>query len=593
MSQKILSLSVVLTFVYIFSVVFFERNELMFGSYFLVGPAVYVLFHSIASKQREMRFNILDAFAVAWYLYSLLHIEYSNVQCFAHNDVTLNSSLLAMYMLIRLKPVPEKRLFKLFSAVLLVFGISQEVLFVGQQFDVFAKSSNMFVSVGSFAGLGPFSVFVGFVALFAIWGLVNISKEKDLLSRFLYISSIVFVLLLLFIAPHTQSRTAWVIIALGCGIVVAFQYKDLLRERVFSNRRIVVLSSVVFVVVSMTGAYLMYDMKKDSANGRVIVWDVVLGVVNEKPIMGQGVDALQMRYLDWQSKWFTEERRSADEVKIAGTVIRCYNDFLLEWVEKGIVGLVFLVSLFVSGLVMLRKNKTAFISLWLAVIVCTIVSSLVTFSYSLPYIALIFFVILGFIGNQAKRTLFSFSAPKPFQIGFPLVAGAFFGGICLLAFDFSSDNSNRLNELRMISNDFDEIVRNSEEDLNAVKSNQLAYSSYIVALYNLERYEDCIVEINSYNKKIADDRIYQLLGDCYMETAQYDKAESAYRKQYSMIPNRFFPLYKLFHLYQKSGNGEMAKKVAETIVYKPVKIHSPAIRDMKKEMQEFLSSKKL
>ena len=52
-----------------------------------------------------------------------------------------------------------------------------------------------------------------------------------------------------------------------------------------------------------------------------------------------------------------------------------------------------------------------------------------------------------------------------------------------------------------------------------------------------------------------------------------------------MCPSRFLPLYKLFHLYKNMGNRKCMLRVAESVIDKPMKIKTSAIRMMKREMK--------
>ena len=64
-----------------------------------------------------------------------------------------------------------------------------------------------------------------------------------------------------------------------------------------------------------------------------------------------------------------------------------------------------------------------------------------------------------------------------------------------------------------------------------------------------------------------------------------DVAERYYDTASMMCPSRFLPLYKLFHLYKNMGNRKCMLRVAESVIDKPMKIKTSAIRMMKREMK--------
>jgi hypothetical protein len=52
-----------------------------------------------------------------------------------------------------------------------------------------------------------------------------------------------------------------------------------------------------------------------------------------------------------------------------------------------------------------------------------------------------------------------------------------------------------------------------------------------------------------------------------------------------MCPVKFMPLYKLFQLYEITGNTENARKIAKVIIDKPVKVMSPTIVNIKQKVK--------
>ena len=65
-------------------------------------------------------------------------------------------------------------------------------------------------------------------------------------------------------------------------------------------------------------------------------------------------------------------------------------------------------------------------------------------------------------------------------------------------------------------------------------------------------------------------------------------AELAYFHAANMIPHKFYPKYLLAKLYEVSGNVEQAKEMALIILEKEIKVQSPAVQEMKQEMEKLL-----
>jgi len=79
-----------------------------------------------------------------------------------------------------------------------------------------------------------------------------------------------------------------------------------------------------------------------------------------------------------------------------------------------------------------------------------------------------------------------------------------------------------------------------------------------------------------------------LLADNYLQMKNYPEAEDHYQKAAAMCPAKFVPLYKLFLLYETTGEKEKMCKTAKTITDKPVKVMSPTVNQIKIEVKQKL-----
>ena len=67
---------------------------------------------------------------------------------------------------------------------------------------------------------------------------------------------------------------------------------------------------------------------------------------------------------------------------------------------------------------------------------------------------------------------------------------------------------------------------------------------------------------------------------------QYAQAEKCYKFACNMIPNRFYPLYKLAKLYLQTNQKEKFIEIANIIIKKPEKVSSYLTTAIKSEIQE-------
>jgi tetratricopeptide (TPR) repeat protein len=83
---------------------------------------------------------------------------------------------------------------------------------------------------------------------------------------------------------------------------------------------------------------------------------------------------------------------------------------------------------------------------------------------------------------------------------------------------------------------------------------------------------------------------YNRLGNVYKELGAFEKAEQVYLTVIDMIPSKLYPKYLLAKLLiEKKEYGEAAAWAREILRSKE-KVPTTAAKEIKKEMQEFLSS---
>lgn len=168
---------------------------------------------------------------------------------------------------------------------------------------------------------------------------------------------VVFLVLALFAVVLLRCRTAYIGLAVEAAVFFLFLSKDsrikgfhLQREtncnpKIHSSIGKVFLAVVTLLVVSVA-AVRMYQMKRDSADGRLLVWKVSASMIAEHP-MGCGYGLFPKHYNLRQAEYFHEEHGTETERRNASFVYMAYNDFLEHGVEGGVIGMLFLMGFYV------------------------------------------------------------------------------------------------------------------------------------------------------------------------------------------------------------------------------------------------------
>src|SRR5699024_8302283 len=90
------------------------------------------------------------------------------------------------------------------------------------------------------------------------------------------------------------------------------------------------------------------------------------------------------------------------------------------------------------------------------------------------------------------------------------------------------------------------------------------------------------------NKKCADYNLRLIIADDYFQMKKYSQALKNYTIAANMCPVRFFPLYRSFKIDKITKANEKADSLAQKIADKPVKVKSFAIKQMKKNTDDYL-----
>ena len=89
-------------------------------------------------------------------------------------------------------------------------------------------------------------------------------------------------LLMLCVLPAGMSRSAWIAAAVASAYIGWMHYR---KEIMAWIRKHKVLTMIVVVSLSVT-LFGAYQMKKDSADGRLLIWKVAVQAIKEKPLTG-------------------------------------------------------------------------------------------------------------------------------------------------------------------------------------------------------------------------------------------------------------------------------------------------------------------
>jgi tetratricopeptide (TPR) repeat protein len=481
------------------------------------------------------------------------------------------------------------------TIVITLTAATETVLGLLQLYGGFRVYHAAFKVTGTFFNPAPFA---GFLLASLPWAMFLAADNKTgLLNKALYWCGFLAVILIIVIIPSTQSRAAYLGLTASVLVWVVFRYKPLLYVKHILNtklkQRLVFTLIPLFLMLMITG---LYHFKKDSANGRLLIWKVALQTIREKPLTGYGFNTVQATFAPAQAVYFATGNGSENEKMLAGSVRWAFNEPLQAASETGLPGMFLLIL--VTGYALFYKiprpvSRAQYLYIGAARASVAGIAAFGCFSYpfySLPITSLFFYALAVLAAFKSEpieyRNRFFTGAFKT-----PVIAGA----VMLFAFYLMQtprlkqaywlwDKANSLYQVNAIK----EANTSFAEALPVLQHNGLFLQQYGKSLAIGKRYEEAVTLLNLAKNYYMDEYSFIALGDAYKALGETQKAEKQYQLAASMVPHKFYPLYLLAKLYNDTGQHKKAVALARQILTKEIKVPSKAIEEMREEMREII-----
>ncbi len=338
--------------------------------------------------------------------------------------------------------------------------------------------------------------------------------------------------------------------------------------------------AVVFVLLLLLSSYGFYAWKKDSANGRLLIWKVSSEMIKEKPLFGFGHSGFQAHYMDYQARYFENNPHSKYSL-LADNVKHPFNEFVQTAVNYGIAGLLLHLLLLVFVFLKILKTATPHKSMLLGVFVSFIVLS--GFSYPLQYAPIWFltgfFLLVPLSEKMPEKHL-------PAIVRMP-IAGLCIAGLVFFAQRMHNEMKWKNIAVNSLQGKTKEMLPQYEKLYPKLHRKALFLYNYGAELNVAKEHGKSIDILKKCQKKFNDYDLQMLLADDYCKLGDTAKALRTYRHASLMIPCRFLPLYKQFEIYKSQNNHTQAMALAGQIQAKEVKIASATVSSIRREAQRF------
>ena len=583
-------------------------------------PLVYAL-------QKQWRVTIVDIMVLLLAAYMLFS-----------ESVVLNSPYLSFFD----SSYPVLLLLAIYCALrsvrstpILVWGVAISVMIIAsaqaflglmQLYGYKSSYHGLFAITGTFHNPGPFSGFV-VCALPLALSVINyhsskisqqLSEKKLRVSGFdlwvkrglglglkysIQILGWITLVLILLVLPPAQSRAAWIAGLAGCLYVLANHpkvrdFSEKWRTIFFMIRkpiRVIILS--VTLTAFLAGAYGLYIMKKGSADGRMLIWQVTSELIKEKPLLGHGAGSFDAKYMDAQAEWFASGKGTSAQGLLAGSPEAPFNELLKLWLERGLIAVLLVAALlhgiFVPKKQSKREEQSELITPGRVIAFKGSLITLLTFGlFSYPFdlspFVLISITLLAVLAPFSK-SLLNISSPHLRWSALPIIL--ILAAFSIQAYPLRKEHYQALS----VWQDADRFYSLENYEI-AIEAYQETYPTFEHNGLFLQMYGKVLSmdkQFHKSNKILAEAEQYKssqiiqnTLGDNHKALGNYAQAEEAYIKSAQMIPSLVFPKYLLAKLYSENGQHKKAKQIAETILNSEVKVESSATREIMNEMKK-------
>jgi O-antigen polymerase len=575
--------------------------------------------------KRQIKFTKADGLVVLFVLWHLLSELLSDAPYSSYSKTLFNTLLWSLiYVFVR-----QQTAGSLFQwggvSLFLVIALGQAGLGLMQLYGFSPSHHALFSITGTFHNPGPFSGFVASALPMALGIIAFPTLVMDaskaitpnhpvLLSVFIRCLAWITLIAAALILPPAQSRAAWIAGTVGCLFVLTCHpvFKSFwhsLKNKLHSfsiPMRVLCLLAILLVVLVI--GFGLYTMKKGSADGRVLIWQVTSQLIKQKPITGHGSGAFAALYMNEQANWFEAGKGTEVQSMVAGSPEAPFNEVLKLWLEKGLLAVVLAGALLYF---LLRDQSFPAASSWQTdqdqeqsfagpvpyIGVKGSLLALLVFSFfSYPFAISSFVLQLVFLAALlagASKTILTIKGRKTILLTLPFAMA-----ILVVSIHYYPHRKEHYQAMSVWHEAerwynfraYQAAVETYEEALPELNTNGLFLQMYGKALSMNEQHEESNKVLILAQKHFSSQIIQNTLGDNHKALGNFEAAEKAYRKSSLMIPSSLLPKYLSAILFTESNQLNKARLLAEDILNSPIKVESSATREIMREMKKILDT---
>ena len=495
--------------------------------------------------------------------------------------------LFAGWFMLRFMLHKYPHLSSFFLFVIATTGVLEAVMGMAQLHGFESSNHSMFNITGTFYNPGPYS---GYLAMILPVCLSIALSTQKAIHYYMWAAVLATVVVL----PAGMSRSAWLAAAFSCGWIYWMQAigweKTKMKFTLHRKRTFLVIAIVSILAVFATAG--LYHLKRDSADGRLLMWKITGKSIVERPATGVGLGGFPAAFAIAQANYFQSGKAAETEKLVAGCPEYAFNEYLQIGSEQGVVGLlVFLLWIGCICRMGIKNKRTGAVG----GVLSFAVFALSAYPLQLPE----FWILLLFLGVICVTSPEGSVSVQTEKRDTWMLSGK--GGIILMALisigigirqkDFYKAYK-KWNRTQMLYNN--KAYEAATDDYISLHPLLKGKPEFLFeesqCLNKTEQYAEAVKVLERATQLSADPMIWYTLAKNKQALGEYEQAEKLLQQAIDIVPERIYPYYLLTRLYAEPEffQPDKLRASANAVLTKEPKVNSQAIREMRNEVNKIL-----
>ena len=568
----------------IYNGIYFIKNYFLFYVTFII---ILEFYYSLRAQKTKHKFFIIDFLFIFLCIYLILIANFNFLLSFLF--------LCSLFIYIHSIEIDSKIIF---SSILFITCIES---FIGllQNYNLdFTGLAYFYKIVGTYTTPTLFAACITNALPIGL-ALYYLNKNERIKNIILFTIGLILLAVL-----FSGIRAAWLAALVGIGLF--FLLKDLnIRKQWLSKKHIKIFTLISSLVLIMLLMVMLYYIRPASANARLLIWRISLNMVKDHPITGIGLGNFAVKYMNYQAAFFKTPTNIDKWVYVAGNVNHAHNEFLQILVETGIIGLLlflgFLFFTYKDSYRLISSNKLnnedrLFLIGTISAISSILVLSFFGFFLYFPYLTIFFIAYLAItvsILRKYQKGIIEFHLTRSVHLTFLFIVTALFLQIAPKMYEeYKARKIWQQAFMLALYKQPELAIKKYNQIYDSLKNNGEFLFMFGATYVSIDSCQKGIELLERSKLNYNNPKIYIALGTGYEKLGKIKLAIKNYKIAGYMMPHQLYPHYLLAKLFHKIKDNNNAIAEAQVVINKPIKIDSPAARQIKAEMQTLLEKLK-